>query len=52
MHSRAGLVAVVLLLFGPAVVSTISRRAGLVCAAAAVVALVYLVLRTERPGAR
>ncbi len=45
---RGAVVTVVLLLFGPAVLATISRRAGLVSAAVAVAALVYLVLRNER----
>ena len=41
------IVTVVLLLFGPAVLSAVSRRAGLVSGACAVAALVYLVLRNE-----
>ncbi len=45
---RGAIVTVVLLLFGPAVLAAISRRAGLVSGAVAVVALVYLVLRNER----
>jgi hypothetical protein len=43
------IVTVVLLLVGPAVLAAISRRAGLVSGACAVAALVYLVLRNERP---
>lgn len=39
---------VLLLLFGPAIVTSFSRRLGLVTAVCAVAALVYLVLRNER----
>lgn len=47
---RGPIIATLLLLFGPAVVSAFSRTAGLVSAACAVVVLVYLVLRNERTG--
>ncbi len=46
------IVTVLLLLFGPAVLSVVAPRAGLVSAACAVVVLVWLVLRNERRGNR
>jgi purine-cytosine permease-like protein len=47
---RAPIIATLVLLFGPAVVTAFSRTAGMVTAACAVVVLVYLVLEHERPG--
>ncbi len=47
---RGAIIATLLLLFGPAVVTAFSRTVGLVTAACAVVVLVDLVLRNERAG--
>ncbi len=49
MRNRVAIITVALLMFGPAVLTAVSRLAGLVSAVAAVVVLVYLVLRNERP---
>ena len=49
MRKPSAVVTVALLLFGPALITAVSRRAGFVSAAAAVAVLAYLVLRNERP---
>ncbi len=52
MTRSGAIVTVLVLLFAPAVLSVVSRTAGLVSAACAVVVLVWLVLRNERRGSQ
>lgn len=48
MANRRAVGVVALLLFGPAAISLVSRKAGLIASACAVAVLVWLVLRNER----